>query len=515
MFYGETEIQELVICPYCKNKYHDPRIIECGTSFCMPCIEFLTKSDTNGFQCPVCDEFHEQPKKGYPKNTNLAKLCDKRANKVSRSPLADALNTQLDELKQSMDKLAHENDLSEDKIKEYCDGLRNEVQLHLEELIESLKKQTLELIQKIDKYENETKLKFDAKHCLRLDAFLSETRRFHEKWDNYLKQFKINDEELKLASLEAKRLQNKLNKDSELFLSKVFHFKLLKFKKSTPCVGSLIDEGVKEIYIQALNSLKPFKCKVKKENLVLKLLSNGNLCTANRNNNEKMVNLAVLDKDLNQLVKKHCEISEGYRGFQVVELNKTIVLCLFDPEANASNISPSRIIEFDNGLDFISSFGVNFEISYADTHEDKLYLLATRPDRNSKHIYVYDKSLKFLDNIQLGNGEGLPICVPDSANKMRVADNFFIFLDGTKVLLMNRDDGMIKQTFCIGSSDFVLDSSNDRIIAHDDELERLVCFDFEGESFEMPISKLKNVELISYANERFMFYDANSICLYF
>ena len=88
MFYEETEIQELVICPYCKNKNDDPRFIECGSSFCMPCIEFLTKIDTNGFQCPVCDEFHEQPKKGFSKNLNLAKLCEKKANKVSRSLLA-------------------------------------------------------------------------------------------------------------------------------------------------------------------------------------------------------------------------------------------------------------------------------------------------------------------------------------------------------------------------------------------------------------------------------------------
>ena len=103
MFYGETEIQELVICPYCKNKYDDPRIIECGTSFCMPCIEFLTKGDTNGFQCPVCKDFHQQPQNSYLKNTTLAKLCEKRANKVYRSPLADALETQLDELKQNID----------------------------------------------------------------------------------------------------------------------------------------------------------------------------------------------------------------------------------------------------------------------------------------------------------------------------------------------------------------------------------------------------------------------------
>jgi exonuclease VII small subunit len=154
------------------------------------------------------------------KNTTLAQLCEKRANKVSRSPLANSFEAQLHKLKSIIDKLTTKNEPGEDKIKEYCDGLRNEVQLHLEESTESLKKQSLELIQKIDEYENEAKLKFDTNHNLRLDTFLSETRRFHEKWADYLKQFEINEEELKLASLDAKKLQNRLNIESELFLSK-------------------------------------------------------------------------------------------------------------------------------------------------------------------------------------------------------------------------------------------------------------------------------------------------------
>ena len=197
MFYDENEIQELVICPYCHFNYDDPRFIECGSSLCMPCIELLTKNDSNGFQCPVCDDFHEHPKKGYPKNPLLAKLCEKIANKVSQSPLAKELETQLDELKLNMDKLAHENDKGVHKIKEYCGGLRNEVQLHLEESTESFKKKSLELIQKIDEYENEAALKFDK---IEMDDLLTETLRFHEKWSDYLKQFKKDYEELRLVS---------------------------------------------------------------------------------------------------------------------------------------------------------------------------------------------------------------------------------------------------------------------------------------------------------------------------
>ena len=148
MFYEEHEINEIKLCPYCLNNYNDPRLVDCGASFCLQCIELLLARNETGLQCPECGDFHEQPKKGYLKNTNLAKLCEKKANRVYRSPLGKAFEAQLDELKSNMDKLALENDLGVDKIKEYCDGLRNEVQLHLEELTESLKKQSLELIHK-------------------------------------------------------------------------------------------------------------------------------------------------------------------------------------------------------------------------------------------------------------------------------------------------------------------------------------------------------------------------------
>ena len=97
---------------------------------------------------------------------------------------------------------------------------------------------------------------------------------------------------------------------------------------------------------------------------------------------------------------------------------------------------------------------------------------------------------------------------------MKITEKYFVFLDGTKVLLMDRDDGEIKRTFSIGCSDFVLDLSNDRVMAYDGKLGKLVCFDFQGESFAISNSKMKNVELVSYAYDRFMFYDANSFCLY-
>ena len=132
MFYEENEINEVTSCPCCKLKYTDPRIVECSSSFCMLCIDSLTNASENGFKCPVCDDFHAKPQNGFLKNSSLAKLCDKKANPVSRGPLADTLRAQLDEIKLKLAVLAKENQLGADKIREHCEGLRNDVQLNSE-----------------------------------------------------------------------------------------------------------------------------------------------------------------------------------------------------------------------------------------------------------------------------------------------------------------------------------------------------------------------------------------------
>ena len=118
LFYEADEINEQLICPYCKNKYNDPRVVECGASFCMSCIESLVKEGGNGFDCPVCDDYHILPNQGWYKNLNLEKLCENKAAGVSRGPQADILSHQLDELKLKLDDYTRECSFSEDKINE-------------------------------------------------------------------------------------------------------------------------------------------------------------------------------------------------------------------------------------------------------------------------------------------------------------------------------------------------------------------------------------------------------------
>ena len=143
MFYEQDKVNELVLCPYCKNKYNDPRIVKCSSSFCMSCIQLFANNDKNGFKCPVCNDLHKITRKECIKNSNLAKLCDMQANEVSRGSLADTLNFQINDIKLNLDEFSNKNSLRVEKRKENRCNLRNEVKIRSRELVESMKNLSL------------------------------------------------------------------------------------------------------------------------------------------------------------------------------------------------------------------------------------------------------------------------------------------------------------------------------------------------------------------------------------
>ena len=92
-----------------------------------------------------------------------------------------AIKTKTKAQRNNLDKLTKENDLGADKIKEYCDGLRNEVQLSSEELIQSIKNHSMELIKQIDEYEQASMLNYNKD-----DKSIQEIYEFHSKWTSFI-----------------------------------------------------------------------------------------------------------------------------------------------------------------------------------------------------------------------------------------------------------------------------------------------------------------------------------------
>ena len=233
MFYQENQINELITCPYCKNKYNDPRVMECGASFCMSCIDLLKKEAEQGFECPECDEFHQEPPKGFFKNLNLAKICEKKAAEVSRGTQAHTVSSQLGEIQLKLDKLVLDFELGVNIIKDFCNRLRNEVKLTTEQTIEHIKKLGMGLIQEVDKYETKSVENFEIEATYRIDFnnFVTGTYEYVSEWASYLKQHELDDSELKQASDKGKLLIEQISKEDKMLLRKVFKDNVIEFSK--------------------------------------------------------------------------------------------------------------------------------------------------------------------------------------------------------------------------------------------------------------------------------------------
>ena len=104
MFYEEKEISELIICPYCKTKFTDPRLLPCGLSLCFGCIQLIANNEFGNIKC-VCTNFHAVPVDGFIVNPILAKLVEKKPHEVYRSSIVEEFKVNLNSFKKKIDSL--------------------------------------------------------------------------------------------------------------------------------------------------------------------------------------------------------------------------------------------------------------------------------------------------------------------------------------------------------------------------------------------------------------------------
>ena len=558
MFYEEKEITELILCPYCKNKYTDPRIVECSSCFCMPCIELLTNNGEKGFKCPECDDFHEMPQKGYIKNPKLAKLCDKQAAAVSRGSLASSLALQIHDLKQNLDELANKNKLCIERIKEHCDKLRNEVQLSSEELIETIQKFNSELIEQINAYEKNSVVDFNQENKSALDNFINEMYAFHAKWSDYFKQVKLDDSELIAASSEASKCLEQIKKENAQVLDKVFNGKVLRFEKNLTRVKSNVVGTFNLSLTQMNTTIAPtaknenvqFNCLQhwslldhsnynEMNSFNIKFLNDGNFLVGCRSSEYNKIEISVFDTNFDILSSAMIKTDGFFETFQLNALarnsfilslftrfnydynnigrdymNRSILGCenlnddlYYDNNMNNGN-TLSIYTELDCQLILLNRVRLNYEVNSIDTHDGQIYCL---PAGNYGHICVYDRELRFLQSINT-----MSSFKPNSLVRMHTKENCFVSLNNTEIVLTSIGDARIKARFHIGSHDFLLNHLTNSILTYDGE-SKVVSYDFDGKSQTFYLNKAnatESMQLVDCSNDKLLFFDEASLSLY-
>jgi hypothetical protein len=548
MFYQESEINEHLTCPKCKNKFNDPRLIDCGGSLCKACIDLLIIDDENRFKCPVCEDLHEIPANGYLKNAILAKLCDLKANEMSKSAQANALKTQLGILKQNSDAFLK---LIDKKASEHCTDLRREVDLSTDKLIESINAYETELLAQNDEYENNliSKNEISDDYRMRLKKLIKETNELHSNSMDYLRQFELKDEDLLKASANLSRCQENLNHERGIFMNHIFGGHLLKFvenatQNNAKLIGTLEDDKSRQVYQEKINKLNIYDLEDKLNyyhcespchyhKISVQILEKENFCVAYCFYEDFFV--SMFNFGLN-LLKTECFGEFIYDEYKMTKLKDSLILCLIDQDQCENRYDDdkpekSTIRKLDYEFDELDEIVVYHEIKAVEGFESHLYCLSSIHKANEQ-VYVYDENLTQIKRI--GQQEDLrkPFYIADSFKKIRVCELYLVFLDGKQVVMVNRQNGLVEKSFNFDSFDLILkfDSfdfvfngkKSPHAFKYDRENCNLIKYDLEGNSqlFSLENTCLdavtkKKMKLIDCVDGRFIFFTECYLSLIF
>jgi len=87
LYYDANDLNSLLLCKICDQKFQDPRILPCGESYCNNCInsevnieaetahsKVLYGAQTKTIKCQNCRKKHELPREGFLANLTLNKI---------------------------------------------------------------------------------------------------------------------------------------------------------------------------------------------------------------------------------------------------------------------------------------------------------------------------------------------------------------------------------------------------------------------------------------------------------
>ena len=167
MFYEEAQINRILNCQRCKQKFDEPRVLPCGKTICSNCIYSIENKvmakNSPDFDCSLCMEQHCVPESEFPINEVAYNLMSAQPNEVFRSELVFNLRSNLNQIQNYLSQLSSDLNNGIDKIKDHCIELRREVQLKTEQKILEINQMNESLIQQIDNYEEECILNFTSK----------------------------------------------------------------------------------------------------------------------------------------------------------------------------------------------------------------------------------------------------------------------------------------------------------------------------------------------------------------
>ena len=152
MYFDSNRVNTLLDCTNCDRRLSDPRLLPCGKSICLNC-SLSIRARYKKFDCLICNEKHEWPKNGLPRNEALATMLTIKTIEVSRGKAYEYLQESLKEIQKKNNSFKHRLNNRVDFIKEHCLNLRNDVLLVAGTSHKKIDDFSKEMIDRINEYE--------------------------------------------------------------------------------------------------------------------------------------------------------------------------------------------------------------------------------------------------------------------------------------------------------------------------------------------------------------------------
>jgi len=476
--------------------------------------------EKGGLKCSICDKFHEIAV--WPKNNELSKLAKLNPNEVSRSFEAHCCKSLLKQIDDRAKFLEQDLEIGKHKITEYCDFIRNDVNLAAESWHQYIENYHEEFTSKINKYEDECLKHYDEflKNRQSFDDIINESVDFHQKWSNYFENFNINDTELAVTSEKAKIMIKTLNKKEKNLKSETFNGKLIQFepnvqKHDSRIMGKICFQNIK-INFDQLEEIRTLPIKTllrgysSRHKIQVVALQDGTFLIGYLTNGDGGNNLDIITVDRSgkfleiryKILNKH---GNNYSDdFKISTSNKYIfVYCYYTMAGTKANIKV-----FDASLSILSEIDFGFRISCCTAFENQFFSISYAGNEPSGTLSIFDSTLKNIQNLSQKDKD-MPFHFPSDISKLEVNESFYFILCQNEIGVMSRKDGNVLSKFRIESTSFFL-YLNETILSFESKSKTLQARDFDGQlELERSFEKFSpNFNLITIFKSELIFFDS-------
>jgi hypothetical protein len=501
MFFEESEVNSALNCPSCEARYDVPKNLPCGQAICQFCESKLSKK----FQCSFCLKNHQVPDEGFPISIVINKMLSMKASEVHRSDQVSNLKSNLKEVEKNINELSLSIENGVDCIKEHCIELRSHVQLSTESTVNEIHDLSDSMITKIDVYEKERikeyeELKDDTNEFSRI---VEEMKQFYNQWNDYLKKYVINDQDVLNANALSTELKNKATEEKLKLDDYNFKGNYLNYEKNI----NKIDKNI----LGVLRFSRPFNFEK------LKKLSFSDLFT-DYNYDFK---IGILENG-NYLISY--QKTSGFYTLKVVDINRTIIAtkdnfsCPYYGSCAVSFISYSWkkntiMVSFHdnyNRYQHLQTLDENLkEITRQQAQQNNQYNVMSSSNSivvcftsalSTNNLNIYNHSCGLMKSIGQASYTANPFYFPTNIIQLENKNSKYYWLNGTSFNIVCETSGAILKSLVTNANEFHISSTNDIILVNYAS-KVLTYFDING-------NKLNEEKLITFPDNFTAFFDS-------